>query len=226
MRPFYYWLTAALLGLGIILAIGLRWINHEQVQALKLDVVNLALQLMVVGIVGGLIKSALDQQKAAAEFRIEVVTELGRAHSTTYALRRTLALRGHEPEVVRECMFELMRVRNELGSVGHNARVRLDASQVMASIRVIRAYLEELINEAMSEARDGEMKMGPKLHMFVAGCTGQTDEATAYRHRFKAPYIQAKVAADPTWVLDEEQQHTLALLHAKESVPTPAATHE
>jgi hypothetical protein len=213
MHPVAYWSAAVLLGVGIFLAITLEWIDNDQVKDLRLDVVKFALQLAVVGVVGGMIKRALDEHKALTEFRVEIITELGKAHCQIYALRRALALRRHEPEVVREYVFQLMNVRNELGSVGHMVRTKRDIGQgmVVANIAVIRSYFEELIDEAMSRASDDKMTIGPAMELFIAGCRGDSNEADAYRRRFKAPYLRAKSAVDPTWVLSEEQLRTKAL---------------
>lgn len=226
MSPAYYWSMAALLGLGIVLATQLRWITDAQVQDLKLEIVKLALQLMVVGIIGGLVKLALDERKELAEFRSEVIAELGKAHAQVYRLRRMLALRGRDPEVVRECVFELMNVRNELGSVGHHVRSKQDAKHdtVVANIAVIRIYFEELIDESMSGAGEGNMSIGAKLGLFIVGCQGNASETDVYQRRFKAPYLRAKSAADPTWVLTKENLATMALKVEPDSSLAPAPT--
>lgn len=219
MRPLWYWSAAALLILGILVAIAFQWITSAQVQDLRLEVVKLALQLAIVGIVGGLIKNAVDERKALTQFRVEVLAELGKAHAVVYSLRRELALRGNDPELVRRLIFELMRLRNDLGNVGHHARVRLDDRQhdVIANIDSIREWLEELIDEAVAEARHGEVQMGSKLRMFIAGCRGEPDEAEVYLRRFKAPYVRAKLAADPSWAPSPEQLRIASL----SATPTP-----
>jgi hypothetical protein len=85
----------------------------------------------------------------------------------------------------------------------------------------MRAYLEELIDETIREAKHGEMTVGPELQRFIAGCDGTSTESAIYRRRFKSPYLRAKCAADPDWTtLTNEQRETLTLDPTSES-PTP-----
>lgn len=217
MRPSVYLGAAAALSVAIMLAIALGWLDEDQRGDLKLTAVETAGQLVVFGILGGLIKTALDDHKALTEFRTSVLAELGKAHAQIYALRRTLVLRGHEPELVRECLFEMMTVRNELGSVGHTIRGRLSQDEVdtvLKNITRIRGYLEELIKESIHNARDGQITIGPELEAFIAGCRGGSNDT--YERRFKAPYLHAKQAADPNWKPDSDQQRTMAMLDESE----------
>lgn len=212
--PVIYWLMPLILILLDVCAIAVGWLNAAQVIDLKFDLVQLVLDIAIVWIACGLVKRAIDAQETILSFREDVLSDLGRIHGQIYVLRRRLALEPDDPEIVRKGVFELMELRSTLGHIGHEVRLQRDVGQrrVLHELATIRNYFEELIDEEMLSAKDGRVTLGPELERFVAGCLGEDEAASeTYRRRFKAPWLRAMRAADPSWNPAELQSRSLDL---------------
>lgn len=193
------------------------------------EFIKLCLQLLAVGTVGGLAKYELDRRRAQAEFRTEVLAHLTDAHGGLYAVRRALglALAENDATLVRKGVFTVMDVRSELGNIGHSVRLRGDEGEriVRYNIKRIRHYLEAVIQETMQGevarlSLEGNSDGGERtlLEAFVAGWDNESNEVEGplgYRQGFKAPYLWAKHAADPTFVFSPSQRKTMRLIDGR-----------
>src|SRR5687767_14588299 len=89
--PTVYWIALFGLILVDVAAVVFGYIDDEQVRELKLSLVELAMSIAVVGIAGGLLKRAFDEQDVLAAFRSEVTSALSELFGKTQVLRRALA---------------------------------------------------------------------------------------------------------------------------------------
>jgi small basic protein len=206
--PAGYWVALLALIVAVVCAVVFEWLDDEQVHALKLSLVELAMYTTVIGVAGGLIKRAIDEKDALASFRLQVISALSEIYAKIHVLRRTLARWPDDAEIVRQRVLELMHIEQALGRIGRQIKTKRDVGQreVLAELATLRAYLEELIDEAMKSSEDGQIVIGPKLEQFLAGCDGDEQAVSeAYRRRFEAPYLRAMCAADPSWEPTREQ---------------------
>ena len=156
-------------------------------------------------------KEQADKEQAELEFRAGVTKALGEQHGELYALRRQLKIGLGDPKCVGESLERLMRVRSELGNVGHHLRskgLRERQEQVVYHVREAREYLEQVINELVEACRTNVPLEGEALEGFLGLGQGTLDTA-AYDIGFKAHYLAAKLAADPSWMMSEEQEKTI-----------------
>lgn len=162
-------------------------------------------------------KEQTDQERVELEFRASVTQALGEQHGELYALRRQLKIGLGDPKCVGESLERLMRVRSELGNVGHHLRSKglLDRQeQVVYHVREARKYLEQVINELVEACRTNVPLEGEALAGFLGLGQGTLDTA-AYDIGFKAHYLAAKLAADPSWMMSDEQKQTILPAHDK-----------
>jgi hypothetical protein len=198
--PSVYWVALLALIVVEFCAVVFGWLDDEQVHDLKLSLIELAMYITVVGIAGGLIKRAIDEQEALTSFRLAVISALSEVYAKLQVLRKTLARWPDDAEIVRQRVLELMDIHHALGRIGRHVRTKRDIGQrvVLAELATVRAYFQELIDEAMQTSQNGQIVIGPKLEQFL-------DASEVYRRRFEGPYLRAICAADPSWELTREQ---------------------
>jgi hypothetical protein len=214
MSPKFYVGVAVLLLIIDAMLFAFGWLADDQLEDFRFELFKLLFNGAILVIGGGLIKQALDEQRALESFRVEVTKVLGEIHSTIYVARRQLRMAGSDPKLVETCIIEIMKARAALGSLGHHLRTRRDVGQqaVIDNIRVVRAYLEDIVEETVAiRQRGSDLGLGPKLEAFLAHepvspPEGASPPPSDYQLHFKAPYLRAKIAADPSWQTTEEQE--------------------
>lgn len=162
------------------------------VPTFKAELVKVSLQVLVFGIAAGLVKYVLDRAAEVRNFRSEVLRRLGDAHRSVYRIRRVLKAAGSQEH--NRLLGELMDARQDLSGISHDIRVRglLDTRRrIKEEIDVMRAYLEDVIDGAISE--DGTKNAEFRRFLDVS------DRNEEYETHFKEPYIRAKRLTDPSF---------------------------
>ncbi len=184
--------VSCLYGGGIIVLITavVLMIVDNWLPTYKEELVKLALQLLVVGVVGGVAQYVLDLRSQERAFRHDMLEQLGRVHKALYRVRRLYAIAVGDER--RHLLGELMDARQDLGAILHTVRQRDDTTfkVIKGSVDEMRAYLEQVITAVI---RDIEGTREPALDAFVAW--QDSGEATPYAENFKRHFesVRSKV---------------------------------
>ncbi len=166
------------------------WMKAE---TFREEAMKLALQVLVVGLVGGAVQLLLDQQEQRRTFRADMLDRLGRVHKAVYRVRR---LYGAAEDGEKHALLgELVDARQDLGTIPHTVRVWGYAATfktIQAEVTAMRAYLEALVEAALPP---GGGAQGAAFTEFL----DWRGAGTTYATRFKGPYLRTKKLVDPSF---------------------------
>ena len=163
--------------------------SHEKVRE---ELVKVAIQVLVFGIVGGGVKLLLERRAAHRRFQADMLDRLGRAHKEVYRIRRLLP--NSDAATARVLLGQLMDARQDLGAAYHAARIWGLGPQILEvqnHTEAMRAYLEAIVSSALAAADS------PERGRYVEFVDWPT--VGSYERDFKARYLLAKKLVDPAF---------------------------
>src|SRR5262245_31583412 len=113
MTGYFYSVSLVIIvaALVFVMTVPSPWMTHAD---FKKELVQVGIQVVAFGLVGGGIKLLIDRQQKYREFRADMLDRLGSAHRDVYRIRRLLQV--SEQKETPALLGELMNVRQNLGS--------------------------------------------------------------------------------------------------------------